>query len=564
MKKRFFAILMVMVMAIAACFSVGCGNDNGDGVVKDGKTINVKVNSAGYGTTFVTALAEKFNEIYAEQGYKVNVLPAATDLGNTNLLQDIYSDSGVDVYWTGVNIATALEGDYGECLVDLTDLVYAKPAIKFDGSEESKTIAQKVEEIAYDISQINNVVYIGKNESLKGHYFGVPTAVASAGFAVNTKVLADYSQEIPRTTKEMWKVVDAIMADAYTTRVFPFSYSISGNGYTSIPLKYWLAQYLGEQDWEIFWSMQDKDGNNLEKPYEVFAMDGVTQVLEEFFRMYDYNIGSDGSKMQDFIAAQAQLMTGESAFMATGSWMYNEEYVRYAEYIDDVTFIKVPVISALGVKLFGDDGFNEEQCDTILSKICEGVDANKEVAEIKAAAEVVAGKTLSQEDVDAAIAARGMVQDRSGSSWYLSSKVGEDVKEIATLFLRMCASEDGARLMAEHTNETQYFALNAFEERNEPWFKGTYNMLFNKHVKTMMANPTGYRAALGVGDSTFPKLTYYPVNYVLDKELTVYNPATLVNNGQYAQFTTAAQNTQKLVYDSAKDNFNNGIWKLAN
>ena len=126
----------------------------------------------------------------------------------------------------------------------------------------------------------------------------------------------------------------------------------------------------------------------------------------------------------------------------------------------------------------------------------------------------------------------------------------------------MCASEDGARLMAEHTNETQFFAMNAFENSDKPWFKGTYEMLFNKHVKTMVSSPKGYRSDLGVGDSTFPKLTYYPVNYVLDKELTVYDPATLVNNGNYAQFATAAQTAQKLVYDSSKDNFTSGIWKL--
>ena len=563
MKKRFFALLMVTVMTLAACLGIGCGGGD-TSVIKDGKTVNVKVASAGYGTTFVTALAEKFNAIYADdEGYKINVLPAQTDLGNTNLLQDIYSDSGVDVYWAGVNIVTALEGDYGECLLDLTDSVYSKPAIKFDGTEEDKTIAQKVKDTSYDISELKWAVYLGSNASLKGHYFGIPTAVGSAGFAVNTKVLSDYDQEIPRTTNEMWEVVDAIMEKAADTRVFPFAYSISGNSYTSMPLRYWLAQYLGEEKWDTFWSMQDKDGNNLEKPYEVFEMDGVEQTLAEFFRMYDKNIGSDGSTMQDFISAQAQLMVGDAAFMATGSWVYNEENVRYAEYMDDVTFIKIPVISALGVKLFGDDGFNDDKCDQILSKICEGVDENKDVATIKAEAEAVAGKALSQEDVDAAIYARGMVQDRTNSCWYLSSKVGDDVKEIAINFLRMCASEDGARLMAEHTNETQFFAMNAFENSEEPWFRGTANMLFNKHVVIARAEPTGYRAALGVGDSTFPKLTFYPVNYILDKELTVYNANTLVREGDYSIFAAAAKDTQEVIYDSAKENFDTGIWKLA-
>ena len=565
MKKRFYALFLVAVMAFATMFGAGCNNKD-NGVIKDGKTVNVKVTSAGYGTTFVTALAEKFNEIYADnEGYKINVLPAQTDLGNTNLLQDIYSDSGVDVYWTGVTIKTALEGEYGECLVDLTDLVYSKPAIKFDGTEESKTIKQKVEENLYDISKINTVVYLGDNKDLQGHFYGIPTSVASAGFAVNTRVLSEYGFDtIPKTTNEMWEVVEKVMEDAATTRVFPFSYSISGNGYTSIPLKYWLAQYLGQENWDTFWSMQDKDGNNLEKPYEVFEMDGVEQVLTEFFRMYDYNIGSDGSKMQDFTAAQAQIMLGDAIFMATGSWMYNEEHIRYADYIDDITFVKIPVISALGEKLFADDfGGNKEKCDQLLSKICLGVDENKDYSVIKSEADAFAGVTLSEEDVKSAIYARGVVQDRSGSSWYLSSKVDENIKEIATLFLRMCASEDGAKLMAKETSETQFFALTAFADSDEPWFKGTSNMLFNKHVVTAIATPTGYRAAMGGGDSTFPKLTYYPVNYVLEKELSIYDDSTLkLLTSDISKFENAAKDAKTLIYNSSKENVEKGIWKL--
>lgn len=560
MKKRLFALLMVAVMAVA-CIGTGCGG-NKDDVIKDGKTVNVKVVSAGYGTTFVEALAEKFNAIYENtEGYKINVLPAQINLGNTNLLQDIYSDSGVDVYWTNVPITLALEGDYGECLTDINDLVFAKPAIKFDGTEESKTISEKVAENAYDISKINTIVYLGDNESIKGHYFGVPTAVGCAGFAVNTRVLADYGQSIPKTTNEMWKVVDAIMAKAATTRIFPFAYSISGNGYTSIPLKYWLAQYVGSEKWETFWSMQDKDGNNLENPYEVFAMDGIEQVLTEFFRMYDKNIGSDGSTMQDFTSAQGQIMLGDAAFMATGSWMYNEEYIRYGEYMNDVTFIKVPVISALGVKLFG-SVYSEEKCDEILSAICDGVDEEKEIETIKSEVESKCGVTLNIDDVKTAVEARGVVQDRTNSAWYISSKSDDGIKEIAALFLRMCASEDGARLMAEHTHETQFFAMNAFTDSEEPWFKGTYSMLFNKYVVTSIASTRGYREDLGLSDATFPKLTSYPVNYVLDKNLTVYDASTLKVTGSYSIFSDAAKTTKQLIYDDAKSNIEAGIWKV--
>ena len=560
MRKKITTFLCAVTAMTCLC-GTSCSKDQGNGVIKDGKTVNVKVTSAGYGTSFVTALAEKFNDIYKDStGYKINVLPAQTNLGNTNLLQDIYSDSGVDVYWSSVSISLALEGQYGRCLYDLTDSVYSKPAIKFDGTEESETISEKVSNISYDISNMDTVVYSGKNSNDIGKFYGIPTTIGNAGFAVNLRVLREYGLEVPKTTKEMWHCVDAMMEKAATTRVFPFAYSISGNGYTGQPLQYWFAQYEGVNEWKKFWSMQDENGNNLAQPYEVFAADGVEEILKDYYRMYDENIGSDGSKMQDFTSAQAQIMMGDAAFMATGSWMYNEEHLRYSEYTKDVSFIKIPVISALGVKLFGDK-YDEDKCDAILSAICDGVDAGKDVETIKSETETALNVSLDLEDVAKAVEARGIVIDRSGSAWYISEKSDDEIKEIATLFLRMCASEDGAKLMGEHTNETQFFALGMFAESDEPWFKGTSAMLFNKHVKACVAEARGYRAELGVGEAMFPYMTRYPVNHVMAQGLTVYDSRTLKKTGDISIFNAAAKECATQIYDHAKKQVEDGIWK---
>ena len=561
MKKRLLSIMLGAMILIASA-GFACGGDPGNTVIKDGKTVNVKVSSAGYGTTFVTALAEKFNDIYKDkEGYKINVLPPQSYLGDTNLLQDIYSESGVDVYWSSVSIRLALEGTYGECLTDLTESVFSKPAIKFDGTEEDKTISEKVANSNYDISILKTVVYDGKDANKKDKFYGVPTTIGSAGFATNLRVLEEYGLEIPKTTNEMWNCVDVIMNKAATTRVFPFAYSISGNGYTTQPLQYWLAQYRGVDGYKKFWSMQDENGNNLEKPYEVFASDGIEEILKDYYRMYDENIGSDGSKMQDFTSAQAQIMMGDAAFMCTGSWMYNEEHLRYGEYTKDVTFIKLPVTSALGVKLFGDK-YDADKCDKILSAICDGTDAGKEVEEIKSDTEKALNVSLDLDDVSKAVEARGIVLDRSGSAWYISSKASDEIKEIASLFLRMCASEEGARLMGEHTSETQFFALDMFSDSSEPWFKGTSAMLFNKHVKACRAETRGYRLELGVGDAMFPYMTTYPVNHVMKQGLTVYDSRTLKKVGDLGIFSTAATECASELYNHAKKQFEDGIWKV--
>lgn len=554
MRKTIGAFLLSSVICLTAMFGVACGGDSG--VINDGKTVNVKVTSAGYGTTFVTALADKFNAIYAnsEEGYKINVLPAQENLSNTILLQDIYSDSGVDVYWSSVPVQLGLEGSYGECLADITESVYNQPAIKFDGTNESKTIKEKVEESSFDLNA---------NSTYNGKYYGVPTTIGTMGFAVNTKVINDYGLEIPKTTNEMWNCVDVIMKKAKTTRIFPFTYSTSGNSYPNTPMQYWFAQYVGVDGWNTFWSMQNEDGSNMEKPYEVFKMEGIEECFANFYRMYDYNIGADGSTMQDFNAAQGQVVQGDAAFMSTGSWMYNEECVRWADYIDDVCFVKVPVISELGYKLFGGEGgYDDAKCDLILSAICDGVDANKEVSVIKSEVEKQLNVTLKEEDVQRVAEARGIAIDRSGSCWYLNNKSDPEIKKIAALFLRMCASEEGAALMAKHTNETQFFAPGALANEDEQWFTSQAATLTNKYVTLLAASNTGYRLKLNTGDSMFPGISFYMINSVLQNPTTRYDDSSLKAVKDISIFVEPAKKAASTTYEFAKEQFEKKLWMV--
>lgn len=556
MKKRWLSMAMVLVLSATTVLAAGCGGGKNEGApIKDGKTLNIKVNSAGYGTSFVNALADKFNAIYANsaEGYKVNVLPPQQNLGNTNLLQDIYSDSGVDVYWASTPIKLALEGEYGVCLVDMTESVMAKPAIKFDGTQESKTIAEKIDESNF---------YLGDNIIYDGKYYGMPSVVSTAGFACNTRLLTEYKLEIPKTTNELWHCVDVIMEKAPSTRVFPFTYSTSGNNYPINTLQYWYAQYAGVNAWEQFWSMQNADGSNMEKPYEVFNDEAVEKALVEFYRAFDYNIAADGSAMQDYTAAQGQIMMGDAVFMSTGSWMYNEENVRYSEYMDDVTFIKAPVISSLGYKLFSNDGYNAEKCEAILSAICDGVDANKDVATIESEVESTLSVSLDTADVEKVVEARGISLVRGTTSWCISSKIPNEIKPIAELFLRMCASEDGAKLMSQHTNEVHYFAPDVFANRSEPWFKGADAMLHNVHTKQVKPGATGYRSKMGVGDAMFPYMTTYASNTILAEKITRYNNTTLAVEKGVSIYETAAQACAKSVYDHAKKQCDNKLWNV--
>lgn len=125
-----------MLVVCSVFTATGCAEQN---VVQDGKTVNVKVFKAGYGTTWLYRLKEKFEEVYKEQGYKVNILEPDNSLKTPAALSEMRAGkkSGVDLYFVqSVTVEQALDAEYGACAEDLTD-VYDSPAISFDGNGEN-------------------------------------------------------------------------------------------------------------------------------------------------------------------------------------------------------------------------------------------------------------------------------------------------------------------------------------------------------------------------------------------------------------------------------------------
>lgn len=75
--KNLLKKTMVACLCACTCLSlVGCGGPGGnDSIIQDGKTVNIKVLKAGYGTTWLNKVAEKFEAAYADEGYQINILP---------------------------------------------------------------------------------------------------------------------------------------------------------------------------------------------------------------------------------------------------------------------------------------------------------------------------------------------------------------------------------------------------------------------------------------------------------------------------------------------------------
>jgi ABC-type glycerol-3-phosphate transport system substrate-binding protein len=184
---------MAMTMASAMAISATACQATED-IIKDGKTINVKVFSAGYGTDYIYALQEKFEAAFANEGYKLNIFTPLAGFSGEKVLQDIASDAGADVYFSTFVTEDQLAQDaYANTVADITELVYNQKPINFKGEDTgSKTIKQIMEEDSYG--------YIGYQRA-NGSYYSLPYQQGCRGLAVNLSVLDDYNLEIPKTSK---------------------------------------------------------------------------------------------------------------------------------------------------------------------------------------------------------------------------------------------------------------------------------------------------------------------------------------------------------------------------
>ncbi len=562
--KRIMRLLILTVLTICMLVSsVACSTAGSNKVSHDENTLNVRVYKGGYGTDYISAVKEKFEQTFETEGYKLNLMPADPELSTNKVLNQIKDNSGIDVYFFGAytkDMATGLNGMVmeGSAVLDITDSVMNAKPIKFDGTEEDCTVLSKIPDTD-DETKYN------------GKYYAIPYVQGVGGLAVNKVVLERYNLEIPKTTNEMFAAADKIMQTAKDTYVFPYSYSLSGNNYPIIFLNSWMMQYLGVAKYEKFLSMQEADGTKMANPYEVWGSgadgtqgeyaEAIVECLTAYYEMADPYVGSSGSRGgQDFVAAQQDLMEGEAAFYSVGDWMFNEEFVRYKSKLHDVTFVNTPVISSLGVKLFGaGTTYNKSNadCDKILSAVVDLVDQNKSVEEIQTAIKNNSsiGLDLATADVERICEARGAVNDRSQSQIWISKNTTK--ADIATKFLRFCASTDCATIIAQNTRTNNPFAPEALANTEYEWFDNVNKIINNRYLtRVRNTDSKGYRLQMAV--PAFSSNTGTFVFARLSEEMTkgtfktIYDGTTYAVIGNKSIYRELAVAKQKDIFKDGK------------
>ena len=520
MKKAISLLLSLATVfgmsTLGACATTTGGNNN---VVVDDKTINVRLYKAGYGDTFLYKFKEKFEEVYAAEGYKMNILNPTYDSMGPLMVQEMargYDNTKIDLYITaGIkpNMVSNL-GEYGEVAEDLTETVYNKSVIGYDKAEAAGTIKGMVEDTYL-------MPYVTADN---GKMYGFCWAQASSGMVVNTKKLATYGYtELPRTTKEMFSMFDKIYETSSTTKTYPITYNLSNlsggaSNYQDTAFHTWLAQF-GVEEFNEFATMQTKNGStrvDLEDGTEVFKNENIKTCLKAFAQLMDSKYAAYGSATQYLDQAQGLIMKSSSkgnnaVFMPNGDWFLNEIKANYAN-LDDIDFMNFPVISDIGVKYFGVNtkyALNDDKCDELLSYICKLVDENKTISEMKSAVLAEKQIELDDSDIQAIASIRGLTYSRGADMVAYVTK-GSTKKDICSLVLRMMASEDYAKTFVEHSNVSTPYAK-VRSQSNYKFVQSTNALTSNNYYDAVTFLVSGLRYDVMKTFDSFPEIDNLPL-----------------------------------------------------
>lgn len=557
MRKVISTVLSMALFASCLFSGAACNKEE---VVQDGKTVNVRVFLAGYGADFVYTLKEKFETAYASEGYKLNILEPSNDNNSTVVINELAGgNSGVDLYFTeAVSVETVVAGDYGQIVEELTEIVYNQKAIKFDGSEEEKTVREKIP-ASSGKADSQNTYYNGKE-------YGFNWVAGAGGLAVNIDKLSEYGLEMPNTTNELLKAFDTIyngttledgtvLEGSKASGVYPHTFVSGSSMYPEMLYQTWAAQYMGLEEYTSFQNMLDENGNpRIEDGYKVYENIAIKEMLKVAYQVFDATYATPGSTTQDADTANSKVAkngTG-AVFMANGSWMLNEVKLNYPEAETSLRFVNVPVISALGEKVFGADTTanitDKEECDEVLSKVVGWIDEKKtasQIVSLLAAESVTALESEVQEVVDA----RNMYYSRGDRIQSYIAK-NSPVKDIAALALRMYASDDFAVEFSKTANATTPFDSRIEVASQYAFVNDVARVINDQNAVAFngVAKNEGLRKQIGVGSAMVFGKDYLALSIVNERVSKYNNDGVLVGAD-----TVYAEAAEKLYQSNISD-----------
>ncbi len=525
--KKFLSTVLAVLTGVG-CLFMGTGCLPKDEIVRDEKTVNLRLYKAGFGDAFIYELKEKFEAAYASEGYILNVLKPQYTYAGTPMVQEMaegYDRKGIDLYVTGAIMPNEVSpiGMYAngkELCEDLETLVFNQTAINYDGTESANKISQRLSPDYVPFLRADN-----------GKMYGFTWAQTSAGLVVNTKKLEAYGiTEMPRTTNELFAIfetvlngIDGVIEGSAKTKTYPLTYNLNADQggattYNTCAYEQWLAQY-DLQAFNEFNRMQTMDENgewqDMTEGWRVFENENIKPVLETSFQFMDKKYAAPGSgdttkkldQIQSLVMKDVLNKKGNpqvnAIFMLNGDWFLNEVKSSYGDYLNDIAFINVPVISSLGVEIFSKYGLSDAECDEVLSYICQQVDENKTVDEIVELLKTEKQLTADKADVQRVATARGLCFARGIEHLAFIPK-GCTKKDIAAKVLRMMASDDFANTFMRASNAFSPYTKGVDIKGLYPFVDQAKALTDNIHFRAFAGRIQGIRRSVMRTDYMFP------------------------------------------------------------
>lgn len=412
MKNSVKAGALAIALCMGASFS-GCSSAQEDtkGV------LYVDIYNAGYGTDFIDTIGKAFEEKTGVKVVKTDIAFAAdiqTKLESGVSRTDIFCN--LLAPYNYLYSSKTIGGVTYDCLVeDLTDLYNSVP------QGETKTVKDKM----YD----SYAEYHSFEKNGETKYYSFPWISGMTGLLVNNKLWGD--SEIPRTTDELLEACARIKSEGKT----PFIYCLEDSYWDKVTY-IWAVQYEGLEQISRFETGYAKNGSRYTP--DVMLYDGFLETLNVMESLFAGGYMHAYSASLDFTSVQNVFLEGKEniVMMPNGDWIQREMSENYASDELDISFMKIPVVSALGKKL----GITEEE----LCAVIDYVDGKTQtVPEVAGSA-----KYAREEIVEAVAEARSLVPTLSMQHTAFIPAYSNE-KENAKEFLKFMASDEGLRLFVK-------------------------------------------------------------------------------------------------------------------
>ncbi len=348
-KKKVISLILALTMVastvLAGCSSPQGGASGGPGQKATPATLQIGVENKGYGDQFAYKLAEAFE---AKTGIDTMVVKSnSSDWTETALLAGA-KNNDIDVIFdinnlAMKNLATAYYVDGCErAYADLSDIYNAK----LEGYNTDKTLKEMVFPYSLDAC-----TWGGEDKGYgDGKQYFVNWASGVEGLVYNKALFAQYGFSVPKTTNEMFALMDqmktvnggtyAVNADGYT--VYPFAYSGKAN-YLHYPQLVWWAQYDGIDTFNNTLQGKDANGNYAAESQKTIGKLSSFTIVEKMLSTAN-KYADPNSASYSFTDAQVFFLAEQAFMMSTGDWLEREMSTNF-EGSMDIAFMPIPVNS---------------------------------------------------------------------------------------------------------------------------------------------------------------------------------------------------------------------------